>query len=316
MTNEGAIMMDTLAHSFDCECDDCLMKDVVTTRPIGMDLFRKPRNVERTLAPVTTLPSVKEPIRRLPAGQRVGNGRVRKISERQERYILKLIKERDLTNLKIITGQTLDPDEIPFMGVKGASALIEKMLGCPIKGTNSPVMENSPNTIPGSEKQVKYIKDLFTQLNLSESDVNTFLKTFPTPSALISNLLKMPKPNKEILLKKEIDKARDNEEYVPTEIIPGYYRDIDSQVWKVQFNQSRTGMYALKRINKRKYEYTAGAIKELTPSMFVSLNPLDVTLEEAKEYGRKTGTCYMCSRELTNPVSIENGIGPICASKF
>lgn len=308
-------MTDTLAHSFDCECDNCLMTDVVTTRPVGMDLFRKPRNVERTLAPVTTLPvTVKEPIRRLPAGQKVGNGRVRKISEKQERYILFLIDQRDLTNLKIITGQTLDPDEIPYMGVKGASALIEKMLGCPIKGTNSPVMENS--TIPGSPKQQKFINDLIEQLILSESDVKIMLKAFPKASTLIDNLLKMPKPNKEIILKKEIDKAKDNEEYIPTKVIPGFYRDNDNQVWKVQFNQAKTGMYALKRVNKRKYEYVAGAIKELTPEMFVSLNPLDITLEEAKEYGRKTGTCYMCSRTLTNKESIEAGIGPICANKF
>jgi hypothetical protein len=33
-------------------------------------------------------------------------------------------------------------------------------------------------------------------------------------------------------------------------------------------------------------------------------------------YGRKTGTCGCCGRKLTNPVSIEAGIGPICASKF
>lgn len=33
-------------------------------------------------------------------------------------------------------------------------------------------------------------------------------------------------------------------------------------------------------------------------------------------YGRKTGTCGCCGRKLTNPASIEAGIGPICASRF
>jgi hypothetical protein len=33
-------------------------------------------------------------------------------------------------------------------------------------------------------------------------------------------------------------------------------------------------------------------------------------------YGQKTGTCGCCGRKLTNPDSIEAGIGPVCASKF
>lgn len=33
-------------------------------------------------------------------------------------------------------------------------------------------------------------------------------------------------------------------------------------------------------------------------------------------YGRLTGSCSCCGRELSDPVSVANGIGPICASKF
>jgi hypothetical protein len=33
-------------------------------------------------------------------------------------------------------------------------------------------------------------------------------------------------------------------------------------------------------------------------------------------YGRATGSCSCCGRELTDPVSIEAGIGPICAGRF
>jgi hypothetical protein len=36
----------------------------------------------------------------------------------------------------------------------------------------------------------------------------------------------------------------------------------------------------------------------------------------AKLYGQNTGTCSCCARELTNPLSIELGIGPICREKF
>jgi hypothetical protein len=36
----------------------------------------------------------------------------------------------------------------------------------------------------------------------------------------------------------------------------------------------------------------------------------------AEAYGQETGRCSCCGRELTDPVSIANNIGPICAEKF
>lgn len=36
----------------------------------------------------------------------------------------------------------------------------------------------------------------------------------------------------------------------------------------------------------------------------------------AVAYGKRTGNCCICNRELTDPVSIANGIGPICADRF
>lgn len=37
---------------------------------------------------------------------------------------------------------------------------------------------------------------------------------------------------------------------------------------------------------------------------------------EAVAHGKRTGSCAICARELTDPVSIERGIGPICAERF
>ena len=39
-------------------------------------------------------------------------------------------------------------------------------------------------------------------------------------------------------------------------------------------------------------------------------------LSAAVAYGRETGCCSICARTLTDPVSVERGIGPICAEKF
>jgi len=37
--------------------------------------------------------------------------------------------------------------------------------------------------------------------------------------------------------------------------------------------------------------------------------------QAAKNYGHQLGQCSLCGRTLTNPESIEAGIGPICAGK-
>lgn len=38
--------------------------------------------------------------------------------------------------------------------------------------------------------------------------------------------------------------------------------------------------------------------------------------EEARAYGMRTGRCSICGLQLTDPASIDAGIGPICAEKF
>lgn len=44
----------------------------------------------------------------------------------------------------------------------------------------------------------------------------------------------------------------------------------------------------------------------------IAVNPS----QAARDYGKKTGVCCCCNRELTDPVSIAAGIGPICASNW
>jgi hypothetical protein len=39
-------------------------------------------------------------------------------------------------------------------------------------------------------------------------------------------------------------------------------------------------------------------------------------LAAAKKYGKLSGRCCSCGRDLTDPASIEAGIGPICAQRF
>lgn len=39
-------------------------------------------------------------------------------------------------------------------------------------------------------------------------------------------------------------------------------------------------------------------------------------VEAARAYGKRSGRCSCCGRTLTDPVSVANGIGPICESNF
>lgn len=39
-------------------------------------------------------------------------------------------------------------------------------------------------------------------------------------------------------------------------------------------------------------------------------------MRTAEAYGLQTGNCCMCNRELTDPVSVARGIGPICAENY
>lgn len=41
-----------------------------------------------------------------------------------------------------------------------------------------------------------------------------------------------------------------------------------------------------------------------------------LTLEEAKGWGKRTGTCCVCSARLTDGESIDMGLGPICRKSF
>lgn len=101
----------------------------------------------------------------------------------------------------------------------------------------------------------------------------------------------------------------------------GMYRTPAGVIFKVQWNQSHTRLYA-KRLTKldepivmktktktHEFEYAPGGLRNLTPAM-------KMTLDEAKEWGALYGTCCVCGAELTNEASIEAGIGPVCAAKF
>ncbi|QPX62591.1 hypothetical protein SEA_WOLLYPOG_39 [Arthrobacter phage Wollypog] len=88
----------------------------------------------------------------------------------------------------------------------------------------------------------------------------------------------------------------------------GFYALSEDEIYQVV--RSKAGrLYAKINAGPGRWDYAAGAITKLKPNMRMDL-------DAAKEYGKETGTCIVCGRTLTNPDSIEAGIGPICAERF
>ena len=55
-------------------------------------------------------------------------------------------------------------------------------------------------------------------------------------------------------------------------------------------------------------------ISEDTVNLLLDAN--ENLLQLAKIYGHETGCCSVCGRTLSDPLSIQMGIGPICAERF
>ena len=83
------------------------------------------------------------------------------------------------------------------------------------------------------------------------------------------------------------------------------------EAYRVVVSKSTGNLYAKKLVNigpKWKFTYAPGAMAFLKASNRMSEHA-------AAQFGKRTGSCVVCGRTLTNASSIEAGIGPICRSK-
>jgi len=92
-------------------------------------------------------------------------------------------------------------------------------------------------------------------------------------------------------------------------------RDL-SALWVTSQTEKEEGNYCL----QPKYlgKVTRSALDSRLPDNVkeVILQASNDPLTAAIRYGKVSGECSCCGRELTDPQSIEQGIGPICARKF
>ncbi len=92
-------------------------------------------------------------------------------------------------------------------------------------------------------------------------------------------------------------------------------RDV-SALWVTSQTETEMGDYGLKPKYLGKVT-RQGLDSRLSDEVKAVLNeaasdPLTVAIR----YGKESGECSCCGRELTDPQSIERGIGPICATKY
>lgn len=92
-------------------------------------------------------------------------------------------------------------------------------------------------------------------------------------------------------------------------------RDL-SALWVTSQTETEMGNYGMKPKYLGKVT-PAGCDSRLSDDvkatiMAAASDPLNAAIR----YGKLSGSCSCCGRELTDPRSIEAGIGPICATKF
>lgn len=96
----------------------------------------------------------------------------------------------------------------------------------------------------------------------------------------------------------------------PTKIVEGELWAVEGTIYRIHC--SLAGRLYTKRLTDSgtSFVYDASGMAKVRTS------GAKLTLEEAKAFGNRTGQCCACARTLTDPVSIANGIGPICGARF
>jgi hypothetical protein len=92
-------------------------------------------------------------------------------------------------------------------------------------------------------------------------------------------------------------------------------RDITT-LWVTSQTESEEGDYGLKPKYLGKVTRNAIDSRFSDPVRETIMSAASDPISAAIRYGKVSGECSCCGRELTDPRSIERGIGPICADKY
>ena len=200
---------------------------------------------------------------------------VRLASDKQLKFIQSLLRDRDTSGLPNLP-------VVEELSSRQASQLIDKLLSLPKVASAS----------LATDRQVEMLQFL--------------LSTRETPADFL------PRPLKELpraVASDLIDRLRSAPRLAELVTRPGVYR-VDGVLYHVSRSVSNPSNYYAERIDSEtgRRTFERGAIARIRDHH-------RVTLEEAQQFGRLTGVCCYCGRRLTDPQSIDAGVGPICAKR-
>lgn len=264
-----------LGHDTDCMCVTCMVED--------MDAYLATQGTEISWhAAEMARRATGERTRYAAPGTACGTGVVRQVSDRQVRFIKRLLAERDTTNLVRLPGS----ENVEHMSLRGARDLIDRLLSCP---------ERPRYVRPATSGQISFIASLCQRKGMPDlsGDVAEFSKASETIT-MLKGLADAPRAT-------------------AAPLTVGIYRH-NGRIVQAKPNRQGTRMYGkLYDAAGRCWVYVPGLLSGLTEEH-------RMTLDECKALSVELGACCMCGRELTATVDgippSERYIGPICASKI
>lgn len=156
---------------------------------------------------------------------------------------------------------------------------------------------------PATEKQLDFLTSLGHQRDcgMSVEDFDAVFAVWDEAGVLTKGFVSARIEEYKALPKREVKSAQ-----------PGYY-SLDGEFYVVVKTKDGARTYA-KRLTKSEggkfsWEYAPGLGAKMA-----SMVPM--TEAQAGEWGHLHGHCMICLRPLTDPSSVQNGIGPVCASKL
>lgn len=174
----------------------------------------------------------------------------------------------------------------------------------------------------------------FNELN----EVQTFLEGLQTTNQFIASLLNARKPSEKqiawmhYLATEEVNKLfQEPKEGQYKELVTKMYNGVKSPGRKfnlnLPFNLSIStitkgvnagGLYIFENKQYLGKITSDGVIHGVTNEDVLAIldDANENLLQLAKIYGHETGCCSVCNRELSDPISIQLGIGPICLKRL
>jgi len=279
-----------------------MSREVGLTAPKTLDDARKPTSTTSEIPTDTVVRT-----RFATPGTACGRGTVRRISEAQLRYMRFLLNTR---NYRKLIGAKWWPSTavdhattlaaVEFISLKGASTMIEGLLGCPERASVAAETVAEPMATP---KQLTYLASLLAERvhGFGTPDITSL--TMLEAKAMISDLIERPRVPVAAPTRTE------------ALAVAGIY-ELDGAYYRMKKARNGNHFYAelLTDTESGAWEYARGMAHK------VPAQGRKLSLEECEAFSALLGSCCMCSRELTATV---NGVGPgarflgpVCRSKM